>query len=68
MKLFQIITLDGEFQGKFSVEFKKSNGDLEDHDVEITPTIDDLNVFYCNGLTFMFFTVTVPVPHVAQLK
>ena len=52
MKLFQIITLDGEFQGKFSVEFKKSNGDLEDHDVEITPTIDDLNVFYCNGLTW----------------
>jgi len=49
MKLFQIITLDGEFTGKFNLEFNPNEDDLLENEVEITPTFDDLKVFYCYG-------------------
>ncbi len=50
MKLFQIITLEGEFVGKFNVDIKlDEQDDLVEHEVEVNPTLDDLKVVYCNG-------------------
>lgn len=48
MKLFQIITLDGEFNGKFSINFDYEQ-DEDESLIQITPTIDNLRVFYCYG-------------------
>lgn len=48
MKLFQIITLDGEFNGKFSLNLDYNSLD-DENQLQKTPTIDDLKVVYCCG-------------------
>ena len=54
MKLFQIITLDGEFKGKFNVNIDyDAIGDADDelieNEIDYTPSIEDMDVYYCHG-------------------
>ena len=46
MKLFQIITGEGEYNGKFEVKF--SDDDVDD-DLGISSTIEDIRILYCCG-------------------
>lgn len=54
MKLFQLITLDGEFNGKFNVNMDYDViGDVDDelieNEIDYTPSIEDIEVYYCQG-------------------
>ena len=47
MKLFQIITSDGEYNGKFEVKF--SDDEEIDEDIDVSSSIEDIKVVYCCG-------------------
>lgn len=47
MKFFQIVTSDGEFDGRFDVKFSE-NVDFED-DLEEKSVIEEINIQYCCG-------------------
>lgn len=54
MKLFQIITLDGEFNGKFNVDvdygtIESVDGELVENEIDYAPSIEDMEVYYCQG-------------------
>lgn len=49
MKLFQIITLNGEFKGKFDVTITYNINDVVENTIEVKPSLDDLKVLYCYG-------------------
>lgn len=54
MKLFQVVTLDGEFDGKFNVNInygtiKSEDDDFVENEIDYAPSIDDIEVFYCQG-------------------
>ena len=54
MKFFQIITSNGEFNGKFEVKFsdmedsEKKTSDFEDFEEEV-PVIEKVDILYCCG-------------------
>ena len=54
MKLFQIITLDGEFNGKFNVDmdyatFESVDEEFTENEIDYAPSIDDIEVYFCQG-------------------
>lgn len=54
MKLFQIITLDGEFNGKFNVDmdyatFESVDEEFTENEIDYAPSIDDIEVYFCHG-------------------
>lgn len=54
MKLFQIITLDGDFNGKFNVDvdygaIESVDDELVENEIDYAPSIEDIEVYYCHG-------------------